>query len=63
MLKTPCSPAGIGWFGRLPAPEIYRLAQAGPEALRQRFGPQAEALLAAIESERTSPHQRVENPS
>lgn len=63
VLKTPRSPAGIGWFGRLPAPEIYRLAQAGPEALRQRFGPQAEALLAAIESERASPHQRVENPT
>lgn len=55
VLKTPRSPNGIGWFGPHPAPEVYRLACSGPEAVTARFGPQSGALIAALAKEAEAP--------
>ncbi len=50
ILRTPRSPQGIGWFGNVSAPALWREWQgcADREAFRRRWGPAGEALLAEI---------------
>ncbi|MDK8874910.1 pilus assembly protein CpaD [Paracoccus sp. SSJ] len=52
LLCTPRSPGGIGWFGAIPAPEVWRLWQRGGEAaLQARWGGAAPALARRLLSE------------
>lgn len=53
VLVTPRSPGGIGWFGKIPAPEVYRNSLNGAEAVARAYGKAAPALLAALKDEAT----------
>lgn len=52
VLHTPRSPGGIGWFGRIPAPDAWRLWQAGgASALGVRWGAAASGLARQLQAE------------
>ena len=53
VLVTPRSPGGIGWFGKIPAPEVYRNSLHGVDAFARAYGEVAPALLAALQTEAT----------
>lgn len=56
ILLTPRSPAGIGWFGSIPAAEAFRLLDAGGEqAAVSRWGPRASGLARRLQTERVAP--------
>lgn len=52
VLHTPRSPGGIGWIGSVPAPEAWRLWQAGGAgALARRWGRAAAPLARQLQAE------------
>ncbi|GLK64377.1 flavin-dependent monooxygenase QhpG [Paracoccus kondratievae] len=56
VLRTVRAPSGIGWFGSVPAPEVWRLwQQGGAEALAARWGVAAPALARRLLDE-IAPH-------
>ena len=55
ILKTPRTPAGIGWFGEIPAAEAFRMLRDGRAEAesRARFGLAPERLAALLAREET----------